>query len=193
LRGYASLAADPRFILPALSVSLVIGCLYSFFGAAPALLMVGFGFNGTQMSVFFAATVFVVFGSGLITSPLARRWGAANVGLAGLLIALAGGVWLLGQASTSTPISFMAAVTLFLAGMGLINPTATAIALEPFGDRAGMASALLGFLQMGCAAVGTALIGALPLSPALAYCWVIFGGVSLAVLAFIPVTRTTNP
>ena len=193
LHGYASLAADPRFILPALSVSLVIGCLYSFFGAAPALLMVGFGFSGTQMSVFFAATVFVVFGSGLITSPLARRWGAANVGLAGLLIALAGGVWLLGQASTSTPISFMAAVTLFLAGMGLINPTATAIALEPFGDRAGMASALLGFLQMGCAAVGTALIGALPLSPALAYCWVIFGGVSLAVLAFIPVTRTTNP
>jgi MFS transporter, DHA1 family, multidrug resistance protein len=186
---YAELAVDPRFIFPALAVSLVIGCLYSFFGAAPAILMAGLGLSATGLSIFFAATVFVVFGSGLMTSRLARRWGAPRVGMAGILIALAGGSWLLVQADAPTQTQFMAAVTLFLAGMGLVNPIGTAIALEPFGDRAGLASALLGFLQMTCAAIGTAMIGALPMGPATAYTWVVFGGTMLAALTFLPVLR----
>lgn len=189
-RTYGGLVIDPRFIFPALAVSLVIGCLYSFFGAAPAILMGQMGLSSTELSIFFAATVFVVFGSGLLTAPLARHWSAPRVGMAGIVIALVGGLWLLLQSGGSSPTQFMAAVTLFLAGMGLVNPIATAIALQPFGDRAGAASALLGFLQMACAALGTALIGALPLGPTTAYTWVAFGGTLLAALAFLPVLRT---
>ena len=81
----------------------------------------------------------------------------------------------------------------FLAGMGLVNPIATAIALEPFGDRAGVASALLGFLQMACAALGTGLIGALPLSPAGAFAWITLVSVALATLAFARVLRSASP
>lgn len=188
-RTYGELLVDPRFIRPALSVSLVIACLYSFFGAAPAILMDGMGFSAAGLSLFFAATVFVVFGSGLLTARLTRRWGAPRVGMAGILIALAGGLWLMLQASAPTPAPFMAAVTLFLAGMGMINPVGTALTLEPFGDRAGLASALLGFLQMALAAVGTALIGALPVGAATAYTWVVFGGMILAAVAFLPLLR----
>ncbi len=84
----------------------------------------------------------MVFGTKLMTAGLANRFGALRVGLAGIL-------WLLTQGSTPAPIRFMAAVTLFLGGMGLINPIGSAITLEPFGDRAGAALALLGFLQWG--------------------------------------------
>ncbi|MEQ1755328.1 MAG: multidrug effflux MFS transporter [Micropepsaceae bacterium] len=188
-RNYVELAIDPRFIFPALSVSLVIGCLYSFFGAAPAILMTDMGLSATGLSIFFAVTVLVVFGSGLVAAPLARRWGARRVGMAGIMLALAGGFWLLVQADAPTQTQFMAAVTMFLAGMGLINPVGTAIALEPFGDRAGLASALLGFLQMACAAIGTMLIGALPVAAATAYAWVVFGGMMLGALTFLPVLR----
>jgi len=188
-RTYAELVIDPRFICPALAVSLVIGCLYSFFGAAPAILMTGMGLSATSLSIFFAATVLVVFGSGLMTARLARRWSAPSVGMAGILIAMTGGLWLVLQSSTPTQLPFMAAVTLFLAGMGLINPIGTAIALEPFGDRAGIASALLGFLQMACAAIGTAIVGALPMGPATAFAWVVFGGMTLATAMFFPVLR----
>jgi DHA1 family bicyclomycin/chloramphenicol resistance-like MFS transporter len=190
VRTYAGLAVDPRFIRPALTVSLVIGCLYSLFGAAPAILMAGFGLSATGLSIFFAATVLVVFGSGLMTARLARRWGAARVGMAGILIAMIGGLWLLLQAGAPTPAPFMAAVTLFLGGMGLINPIGTAIALDPFGDRAGVASALLGFLQMACAAIGTALIGALPLDAGRAFTLIVFGGTAMAAACFYPVVRT---
>jgi MFS transporter, DHA1 family, multidrug resistance protein len=190
VRTNFELTIDPRFIFPALTVSLVIGCLYSFFGAAPAILMNNMGLSATSLSIFFAATVFVVFGSGLITSRLSRRWGAPRVGMAGVSIALAGGLWLLVQAGAPTLVPFMAAVTMFLGGMGLINPIGTAITLEPFGDRAGIASALLGFLQMTCAAVGTAIIGALPVGTGAAFAWVVCGGTVLAAVAFLPVLLT---
>ena len=188
-RACAELVIDPRFILPALAVSLVIGCLYSFFGAAPAILMTDMGLSATDLSIFFAATVLVVFGSGLITARLARRWSAPRVGMVGILIAMAGGLWLVLQSGAPAQLQFMTAVTLFLAGMGLINPIGTAIALEPFGDRAGIASALLGFLQMACAAIGTAIVGALSVGPATAFAWVVFGGTTLAAAAFFPVLR----
>lgn len=73
---YAGLAIDKRFIRPALTVSLIIGCLYSFFGAAPVILVGDMGFSPAELSLFFAATVLVVFGSGLMTAgllPASRR------------------------------------------------------------------------------------------------------------------------
>lgn len=191
-RGYAGLLGDSRFIFPAISVSLIIGCLYTFFAAAPGILMADMGLTGTELSVFFAATVVVVFGGGLASAPLIRRWGAQRVGMAGVLVAAMGGGWLVVQSTAPTTASFMAAVTLFLAGMGLINPIGTAIALEPFGDRAGIASALLGFLQMACAAAGTAFIGVLPMPAAAAYAWIVFAGTLLAMAAFLPVVGTPS-
>lgn len=191
-RTYAVLAADRRFFRPALTVSLIIGCLYSFFGAAPAILVGAMGFSPAELSLFFAATVLVVFGSGLMTSRLAGRWGAARVGMAGILIATGGAAWLAAQGGAPAPLPFMAAVTLFLGGMGLINPIGSAIALEPFGDRAGAASALLGFLQMALAAIGTALIGALPATPALTLGWVLLIGTTAAALIFYPVIAATR-
>ena len=188
-RTYAALAVDPRFFFPGVTVSLVIGCLYTFFGAAPAILMAGMGLSATDLSAFFAGTVFVVFGGGLLSARLARRWSAPRTGMVGILIALAGGTWLFVQGSAPAQVPFMMAVTVFLAGMGLVNPICTAITLEPFGDRAGTASALLGFLQMACAAIGTALIGALPAGPASAYTWIVFGGTLIAAMAFVPVLR----
>ena len=72
---YKALLTDRRFIAPALSVSLVLGSLYLFFAMAPAILMEGFGFSPLQLALFFASTVFVVFGAGLLAPRLAHRFG----------------------------------------------------------------------------------------------------------------------
>jgi len=45
-------------------------------------------------------------------------------------------------------------MSVFLLGMGLVNPLGSAQALSPFGEKAGAASALLGFWQMMNAAIG---------------------------------------
>jgi DHA1 family bicyclomycin/chloramphenicol resistance-like MFS transporter len=45
-------------------------------------------------------------------------------------------------------------MSVLLLGMGIVNPLGTAQALSPFGEKAGAASALLGFWQMMAAAIG---------------------------------------
>ncbi|MBN9002027.1 MAG: Bcr/CflA family drug resistance efflux transporter, partial [Rhizobiales bacterium] len=49
---------------------------------------------------------------------------------------------------------FLGSMSVFLLGMGIVNPLGTAQALSPFGANAGAASALLGFWQMLGAAFG---------------------------------------
>jgi len=180
--AYASLLRDARFILPALAVSLVIGGLYAFFGAAPAILVDGMGLDAVQLGLFFAATVFVVFGAGFAAPKFAHRLGPARATLLGALIALAGGAALLASVQAPGLVTFSAATVVFLLGMGICNPLGTALTLQPFGDRAGLASALLGFLQMASAAAGTALTAALALPAQAALGLVMTGGAGIAVL-----------
>ena len=79
---------------------------------------------------------------------------------------------------------FSASITVFLLGMGLINPLGTAITLQPFGQKAGAASALLGFLQMGLAAVAIAIAAALPIAVYQAFGIVLVANLSLSWLIF---------
>ena len=190
--AYGRLALNPRFVLPALTVSLVIGGLYTFFAAAPTVLMNGLGFSALGLGVFFAATVFIVMGAGLLAPRLARRWGQYRTGLLGISIALAGGLALFIFAAAPSLLTLTAAIVLYLFGMGLINPLGTAIALQPVGKQAGLASALLGFLQMSCAAIGTIFAAALPVAPALGLAIVLFAASALALALFIPVGQSRS-
>jgi DHA1 family bicyclomycin/chloramphenicol resistance-like MFS transporter len=185
--AYGRLAVDPRFLLPAVSVSLVIGGLYTFFAAAPAILMSELGLTAFQLGLSFATTVLIVFAAGFLAPRLAHRWGQRTVGMIGLFIALAGSLILFAFAAAPTYMRFTAAIALYLLGMGLINPLGTAIALHPFGRQAGLASALLGFLQMSCAAIGASIASVLPLQPFASLAVTLTAGSALALLVFLPV------
>ena len=185
MRAYRGLLADARFILPALAVSLIIGGLYAFFAAAPAILMLSLGLSALQLGLFFATTVFVVFAGGLLAPRLAHKWGARSIAVMGIVLAMLGGGFLLAISESPTFPGFAAAIAVFLLGMGLVNPLGTALTLQPFGRQAGLASALLGFLQMACAATGTALTTALPLSPLGALSVILTGGSTLALIIFL--------
>jgi len=164
--AYAALAVDVRFICPALAVSLIIGGLYATFAAAPVILMAEIGMTPIQYGLFTAATVFVVFGAGLAAPRLAARFGALTMAHAGAFLAAAGGLLLLLTYRQPSLVAYAASTVIFLLGMGMANPLGTAIALRPFGARAGLASALIGFLQMAAAAATTALASSLPFATA---------------------------
>jgi len=61
----------------------------------------------------------------------------------------------------SSAILLIAAMALYAAGMGLVQPQTVAGAMMPFPQRAGTASSLLGVTQMVCAAVSGAIVGQL--------------------------------
>lgn len=158
LRGYWGLLTDLRFIAPAGAIGLFMGALFAMFSGTPRVLIDGLGFSPIQLGLFFAGTVFVVFGSGMAAPRLAMKIGHARATIVGLVIATIGGTTLLlAHWLTPTIWSYLIPVTVFLAGFGMVSPLATATALQPFGDRAGLASALVGFLQMAGAAAGVSL------------------------------------
>jgi DHA1 family bicyclomycin/chloramphenicol resistance-like MFS transporter len=165
VRAYARLMADKRFILPALSMSLLLSGLFASFAAAPAILMKGIGLTSVQAGLYFASTVFVVFAAGMAAPRLAHRHGPRTIALLGIACAMLGGALLVvGPADPGLGWYAVSMVT-FLWGMGLANPLGTAITMGPFGKEAGMASALLGFLSMGAAALTTWLASVLSFSP----------------------------
>lgn len=153
--AYGKLVVDGKFILPALSMSLLMSGLFASFGAAPAILMEGIGLSSFQAGLYFASTVFVVFGAGMAAPRLARRYGPRSVASVGLATALAGGSLLLLGPEAPSLSGYTLSMIVFLWGMGLANPLGTAITMGPFGKEAGLASALLGFLTMGMAAITT--------------------------------------
>ncbi|MFK7699839.1 multidrug effflux MFS transporter [Pseudomonas caspiana] len=174
LRDYRRLALDKRFILPALSMSLLMSGLFASFAAAPAILMKGIGLTSLQTGLYFASTVFVVFAAGMAAPRLAHRHGPRKIALLGIICAMTGGCLLLvGPAHPSLGWYALSMVT-FLWGMGLANPLGTALAMGPFGKEAGLASALFGFISMGAAALTTWLASVITYAPVMT-----LGGIQL--------------
>jgi MFS transporter, DHA1 family, multidrug resistance protein len=154
-RTYIGLVADRRFLVPAATVSLILGGLFSMFSAAPRVFIETLHFTPIQLGLFFAGTVLIVFAAGMLATRLAPRYGLHRSIQGGLLAAAAGSIAiLLVSIFNPTFLSFLGAMSVFLLGMGIVNPLGTAQALSPFGEKAGAASALLGFWQMMNAAIG---------------------------------------
>jgi MFS transporter, DHA1 family, multidrug resistance protein len=96
-----------------------------------------------------------VFAAGMLATRLAPRFGLDRSIRGGLWLAAAGSAMiLLVSIFSPTFFPFLASMVVFLLGMGIVNPLGTAQALSPFGEKAGAASALVGFWQMMTAAIG---------------------------------------
>ena len=154
-KTYLGLSADRRFLIPAATVALIMGGLFAMFSAAPRVLIEGLHFTPIQLGLFFAGTVMIVFAAGMLATKLAPRFGLDRSIQGGLLLAAAGSIAILLVSMVSpTFFPFLGGMCVFLLGMGIVNPLGTAQALSPFGEKAGAASALLGFWQMMGAALG---------------------------------------
>ena len=181
-RNYIGLIADRRFVVPAATVSLIMGGLFSIFSAAPRILIEAMHFTPIQLGLFFAGTVLIVFAAGMLATKLAPRYGLDRSIRGGLFAAATGSVAMLMVSlySPSFP-AFLGAMSVFLLGMGIVNPLGTAQALSPFGEKAGAASALVGFWQMMTAAIGVWLAATISHDALFAL------GVVLTVFSFVAV------
>src|SRR5438477_13185192 len=154
-RNYISLVIDRRFLVPAATVSLIMGGLFAMFSAAPRVFIEGLHFTPIQLGLFFAGTVMIVFAAGMLATKLAPRFGLDRSIRGGLVAAATGSIGvLLVSVFHPTFLPFLAAMSVFLLGRGIVSPLGTAQALSPFGEKAGAASALLGFWQMMTPAIG---------------------------------------
>jgi DHA1 family bicyclomycin/chloramphenicol resistance-like MFS transporter len=121
----------------------------------------------------------------MLATKLAPRFGLDRSIQGGLLLAAAGSIAILLVSMTSpTFFPFLGGMCVFLLGMGIVNPLGTAQALSPFGEKAGAASALLGFWQMMGAALGVWLAATISHQAMFALGMVLTGASLLALLLY---------
>ncbi len=167
--SYLALIRDARFIVPARTSGLLMVGLFAIFSGAPRVLLEDFEFSPITLGLLFAGVVFVVFGAGMLAPGLSARLGLYRATMVGLGTTVVGSIALLLAvlvAKDSFP-PFLAAIAIFLFGVGIASPLSNTAALSPFGNKAGVAAALLGFSQMAGGAIGALLAAAVSSDPAL--------------------------
>lgn len=161
-RRYAGLLRDGAYRGNVGALSCLFAGLGVFFATGPFIFMQMLGFSPVQYGLLNLLNVAGYLAGSTVAGRLSRRVAAPALVRGGTLVALAGGVVMVALAAAGFQRAWavLGPVMLLTAGFGTVLPAATAAALDRHPQQAGLASALLGFIQIGAAAGGTALAGA---------------------------------
>ncbi len=179
--GYGRLLRDRNFIGLSLIGGFGIASFFVYLANSSFILIGHYGLTPTEYSLMFSLNAVSFFAMSQFTGQFVGRFGlprvvrTATALFAASVVALLG-VWLVGLGSLPVLAAFLFVGYGFL---GLVIPTTAVLALEEHGPIAGMASALMGTLQMVSGAVMVGLLGlfsdgtALPMVAAIALCGVL--------------------
>jgi DHA1 family bicyclomycin/chloramphenicol resistance-like MFS transporter len=161
--AYRDLVGDGRFLAPAAILGLTIGGLYANATMLPFVLIERAGLSPTAFGLAMMIQSGSFIAGGLVTRRLLRRVDATRLVVPGLALCALGGVLLTASLATWPPsiASVMGPVGVFAFALALFMPALTTTALAPFATRAGAASALMGFFQMGGGALASAVAAAI--------------------------------
>ena len=162
-RNYGELIMHPFFLAVSISGALVYAGLLAYLTASGFVFIDMLGVPLPWFGLIFLTSVIGYMTGSALSARLASHHRSETVMFAGSLTAV-GSTALMLTGHSFLPRSVLALVlpmTFYALALGLVMPHAMAIALRPFAHIAGTASALLGFVQMGLAALVTALVGQL--------------------------------
>ena len=185
--NYVVLLTSPAFLAYALVTGFVFGAMFAFLAEGPFLFINLMGFSPTGYAWFSAVTVGGFAAGTYVTSKLTLKIGIDTMIRLGLVPVVAAGALLVGLAYAA-PMSAWAIIgplTLMMFGMGLVMPNGFAGAISVHPEIAGTGSALIGFLQMGLAAVATFVAPMVADGTQVPMVWVIAGFAAAAWLSYM--------
>lgn len=166
---YFGLMKDRTFMLPAVASGLLQGAFFIYLSISSELFMVNYQLTEHQFAIAFGVNAFGFIALMQVNQFLTKRFHLVNLLRTGAVIQLAAaGVLLILGLIFGGKASFywvFASLFICIAGLGLTQPNATAIALAFQKKRAGLASALQGALQFSVGIFGGLLIGLFELDP----------------------------
>jgi MFS transporter, DHA1 family, multidrug resistance protein len=162
---YLRLWKQPQFRTYAIAGAFSFSGLFAYVAGSPIIFMDGFHVSAQTFGAIFAVLTGGFIGGSQLNVVLLRRSNSRRIFSVALTMQLLIGiVFLVGtRLHLLTMAPTLVLFFLFLSCIGLTYPNAAAIALAPFSQNVGSASALLGFIQMGTGAVmsvGIAVFGA---------------------------------
>jgi len=197
LAGVLPLMQDRRFLGPNLVFMAAFGAFFAYLAAAPFVFIRFFSVPADRFGWYFGANALGFIAVSQLNRRLVAGRGPRRV--LGWGVYLLCGATLLLLACALTGIAGFAGVfgALFLAvaSLGLIASNAVAVALAPFGNRAGGASSLLGASQALTGVVASAAVGwihaqgAVPMAVVVAAC----AAISFVSYALLVKSERTSP
>lgn len=180
---YLSVAGEPSFLRYALASGLASGGMFAYIAGAPLVFMTVLGLSQTQFGWAFALNAAGLVAGSQFNHLALRRFSSLQIARFCVAIQSAAGIALT-AAAVAGAVSLLLMYALLITFMfcaGMVNPNTTALALEPFTENIGSASALLGSVQMVTAALSTGAVsllgaifaagsGALPMNATILLC-----------------------
>jgi DHA1 family bicyclomycin/chloramphenicol resistance-like MFS transporter len=190
LAGMLPLARQRLFVGPALVFMSSFGAFFAYLASAPFVLIQYFGVPAERFGLYFGfnAAGFILVSQlnrRLVTGRGPRKvlgWGVRMLAAGAALLLAAALTGAGGFAAIFVPLFFI------VASLGLIASNVSAIAMAPFGDRAGAAASLLGFSQALTGMLASAAVGwvpgrgPLPMASVIAACAAVSLGAYLALV-----------
>jgi DHA1 family bicyclomycin/chloramphenicol resistance-like MFS transporter len=169
LAGYVRLLGHRRFMGYALAGGVAQSGMFAYISASSFVFIEVYGLSPSHFGWLFGLNAFGLISAAQVNSFMLRRYRAERVLRMALTVNAACGIAMLLTAATGFGGFWGIVVPLFcgMSSLGFSFPNSTAGAMAPFGDRAGMAAALLGTLQFALASVSGAAVGVLFNSTAL--------------------------
>jgi DHA1 family bicyclomycin/chloramphenicol resistance-like MFS transporter len=159
--GYRELLGDRHFGGLGLIGGLGISTFFAFLSTSSFVYMNHFGLSAHQYGLAFAINAVGFFAAAQLTPMAAKRFGFPRMVLTAtaLFTAIVVALAVLVAAGFSTLALIIPMLMIGFAFLGMVIPSTAVLALEDHGPVAGMASALLGTIQLVCGVAVMGLLG----------------------------------
>jgi DHA1 family bicyclomycin/chloramphenicol resistance-like MFS transporter len=162
LSNYWKLVGDPRFTIIVMVVGLAQGGFFAYIAGSSFGYIAVHHLSPFAYSVIFGLNAMGLIGASQLTPRLIRRFGVHRL-VSGAVLGYAAAGFLLFVLTVFRLAPLPAFATLLFVCStfyGLMAGPGRMLALEPFGEIAGTAAALMGALQFACGAAASAMVGA---------------------------------
>ena len=161
-RSYVAVLAHPESLRHGLTICFSYAGMFAYISGSPFVLIDAFGVPRSIFGLLFALPALALMAGATLNRRLVARvapalllWrGILLVAVSGVVLGAVAGFGVGGVAGVLVP------MMAYMLGMGLVQPNATAAALAPHAERAGVTSSLIGSVQTLTGAVSGALVGA---------------------------------
>lgn len=162
-RGYLQVLQNKDFLLFGLAGSISMAGMFAYIAGSPVVFMDVYGLSEKAYGWIFGLNAFgFIMGSQLNRLLLKRRSSLKLTYFTSGLLLLTGALLVAAHFSSYLPVTLLVILLFsYMFFMGFINPNTTALALQPFTERVGIASALVGSFRMISGAIASAFISLL--------------------------------
>lgn len=186
LRVYGSILSDRHFVGYALAGGFISAGMFAYISGSPFVLIEDYGVAPEQYGFIFGANALGLILVSQINRRLLGSFSSEGILHTTLLVVVLAGITLVGVTITGLGglVGLLIPLFVCIAGVGLVGPNSSALAMESYGRTAGSASAMLGALQFAVGTLAGTLVGVLHNGTALPMAGVIAACEIAALLAF---------